>query len=166
MAFKDRARHTLLDRLSIVLFGPGAETGLNLRLTIFANLLFLAAGIAGMVLVAQGATGTGLLFGVLFGTSNCTMLIEFRKRGRASLDEREQPIAWKSMAIGSTSTCFLVGLWATAPGTIVDEGLWLPVRPSEWQATGLFIFSLMLQITNIASALMTPPYAAELLDES
>ena len=39
-------------------------------------------------------------------------------------------------------------------------------RPArEWQAAGFFILGLMSKIANIASAWMTPAYAAELLDE-
>jgi hypothetical protein len=43
--------------------------------------------------------------------------------------------------------------------------MWYPDRSEEWQAAGVFILGLMVQITNIAKAWMTPAYAAALGEE-
>ena len=74
---------------------------------------------------------------------------------------REQAIAWKSMAIGGMAATCLVGLWALFLGPFADDGLWYPQTSTHWQTTGFFILGLASQITNIATALLTPAYAAD-----
>jgi hypothetical protein len=43
--------------------------------------------------------------------------------------------------------------------------MWFPRQPHEWEAAGQFIVAGFLLITILVTAWMTPPYAAELLDE-
>jgi hypothetical protein len=154
-----------LDRLAVAGIGINADNGVAPRLSILANLVFMAAGIAGLVLCAQGDFGSGIVFGALFAASTHTVIVEQRARGNAPRDEREQAIFWKATAIGAFVSCVLAAGWVMFLGTFVDNGMWMPDRPEEWRAAGLFILGLMAQITNIAVAWMTPSYSAELLDE-
>lgn len=165
MAYTGNKILARLDRAAIAVMGSNADTSIAPRMSIFANLVFLATGIVGLVICAQGQFGPGLVFGAMFFSSTHTVIVEYAKRGDAPLDERERAIAWKSMAIGAFVPCVLVGMWALLLGNFADNGLWYPDQSSEWQALAFFILGLMSQITNIATAWLTPSYAAELLDE-
>lgn len=165
MAYEGNKVSDRLDRLAIAGLGNNAESGGAPRLSILANVIFLAAGIAGLVLCAQGDVGPGIVFGAMFAASTHSVIVEYRKRGNAPLDEREQAIFWKATAIGVFVPFVLTALWMLLLGAFADQGMWHPDRPNEWRATGFFILGLMSQIANIASAWMTPAYAAELLDD-
>lgn len=165
MAYEGKKIAARLDRLAIAGIGANAESGTAPRLSILANVIFLAAGIAGLVLCAQGDVGPGIVFGAMFAAGTHTVIVEQRKRGNAPLDERERAIFWKATAIGAFVPCVLVAGWVMLLGNFADQGMWHPDRPDEWQAAGFFILGLMSQIANIASAWMTPAYAAELLDD-
>lgn len=165
MAFKGNKVAERLDRLAIAGIGTNAQNGVSPRLSILANLTFLAAGIAGLVLCAQGDLGPGLVFAAMFAASTHTMIVEQRKRGNAPLDERERAIFWKATAIGAFVPCVLVAGWAMLLGNFADQGMWYPDRTAEWRASGFFILGMMSQIANIANAWMTPSYAADLLDD-
>lgn len=154
-----------LDRLAVAGLGNNAESGVAPRLSIVANVIFLAGGIAGLVLCAQGDVGPGIVFGAMFAASTHSVILEYRKRGNAPLDEREAAIFWKATAIGAFVPCVLTAIWALLLGAFADQGMWHPDRPDEWRAAGFFILGLMSQIANIAMAWMTPAYAAELLDD-
>ena len=165
MAYKGNKVSERLDRLAIAGMGINADNGVSPRLSILANAIFLAAGIAGLVLCAQGDVGPGIVFCAMFGASTHSVIIEYRKRGNAPLDERERAIFWKATAIGAFVPCVLTAVWGMLLGAFADQGMWHPDRPDEWRAAGFFILGLMSQIANIASAWMTPGYAAELLEE-
>lgn len=165
MAYEGNKVSDRLDRLAIAWVGIGAENGTAPRLSILANLVFMAAGIAGLVLCAQGDFGSGIVFAAMFAGSTHTVIVEHKKRGNAPLDERERAIFWKAMAIGALVPCVLAALWALFLAPFADQGMWYPDRPEEWRAVGFFILGLMTQIANVASAWMTPAYAAELDDD-
>ncbi|MBU7580514.1 MAG: hypothetical protein KAF27_08580 [Porphyrobacter sp.] len=165
MAYEGNKVIERLDRLAAATIDANAENGAAPRLSILANLVFMAAGSAGLVLTAQGDTGPGLVFGALIMSTTHSGIVEYQKRGKAPLDEREWGVFWKAMAIGAFVPCVLVGLWMMLLGPLADQGMWYPDRPEEWQAAGLFILGLTVQISNIAKAWMTPSYAAELLDD-
>ncbi len=165
MGYRKNGVITRMDRIAMGVAGPNAETGLNPRLSILANLVFMAAGIAGLVLCAQGDFGSGIVFCAMFAASTHTVIVEQRTRGNVPRDEREQAIFWKATAIGAGVSCVLAAGWVMFLGNFVDDGMWVPDRPEEWRAAGLFILGLMMQIINIAVARMTPSYAAELFDE-
>lgn len=165
MAYKGNHVLERLDRLAVAGIGANSEDGIPPRLSILANLVFMAAGIAGLVLCARGDFGSGIVFGALFAASTHTVIVEQRSRGNVPRDEREQAIFWKATAIGAWVSCLLAAGWVMLLGTFVDDGMWMPDRPEEWRAAGLFILCLLIQITNIAAAWMTPAYAADLLDD-
>lgn len=165
MAYKDNEAITRMDRVAMAVTGQNAKAALNPRLSILANLIFLATGIAGLVLTARGDFGPTLVFFALIMSSSHAGIVEYQKRGQAPLDEREWGVFWKAMAIGAFATCVLTGFWVMLLGSFADQGMWYPDRPDEWRAAGLFILGLMTQITNIAKAWMTPAYAADLFDE-
>lgn len=165
MAYERKRVITRMDRVAMEVSGLNAQGGANPRLSILANLVFLAAGIAGLVLCARGDFGSGIVFGAMFAASTHTVIVEQRMRGNAPRDERERAIFWKATAIGASVSCVLAAGWVMFLGNFVDDGMWMPNQPEEWRAAGLFILGLMIQIANIAAAWMTPPYPAELLDE-
>lgn len=165
MAYEGNKVSERLDRLAIAGFGNNADNGASPRLSIIANVIFLAAGIAGLVLCAQGDVGSGIVFGAMFGAGTHSVIVEYRKRGNAPLDEREAAIFWKAMAIGALVPSVLAALWALFLASFADQGMWYPDRPEEWRAAGFFLLGLTSQISNIASAWMTPAYAADLLDD-
>ena len=158
MAYKENTIAAWLDRVANRITGPGAHTGTGPRMGLIANLGFLAMGVAGMALVVRGDFGPGLLFAAMFGSTTHTVIVEYRKRGNAPLDEREQGVFWKSMAIGGMGTACFVALWALFLGPFADDGMWYPRTSTHWQAAGFFILGLTSQITNIAAACMTPAY--------
>ena len=165
MAYKGNKVAERLDRLAIAGLGANAESGFSPRLSILANLVFMAAGITGLVLCARSDFGSGIVFAAMFAAGTHTVIVEHKKRGNAPLDERERAIFWKAMAIGALVPCVLAALWVLFLASFADQGMWYPDRPEEWRAAGLFILGLISQIANIASAWMTPAYAAELLDD-
>lgn len=165
MAYEGNKVSARLDRLAIAGLGNNAESGFSPRLSILANLVFMAAGIAGLVLCAQSDFGSGIVFAAMFAGGTHTVIVEHKKRGNAPLDERERAIFWKAMAIGAFVPCVLAALWALFLASFADQGMWHPDRPEEWRAAGFFLLGLTSQISNIASAWMTPSYAAELLDD-
>ncbi|MCL9999905.1 MAG: hypothetical protein NBV68_11030 [Erythrobacter sp.] len=69
------------------------------------------------------------------------------------------------MAISGWIVITLVSFWAVLVGQFAHNGLWYPRHAKEWPALGIFIAMLSAQISCIASAWMTPTYAAELLDD-
>ncbi|WP_324073938.1 MAG: hypothetical protein RSE14_11895 [Erythrobacter sp.] len=156
---------TRMDRIAIVVTGQDAGTGMARRVSILANLLFIAAGLAGLVLTVQGQNGFWLVFVAMVAAGSYSGVLEYQQRGMAPRDEREWAVFWKAMAIGAFVSCVLVGLWAMLLGSFADQGMWYPDRSEEWQAAGVFILGLMVQITNIAKAWMTPAYAAALGEE-
>lgn len=165
MAYKGDRLSERLDRLAIAGIGANADNGVAPRLSILANLVFMAAGIAGLVLCAQGEVGSGIVFGALFAACTHTILVEQRARGNVPRDERETALFWKATAIGAFTSCILAAGWVMFLGSAVDDGMWMPDRLEEWRAAGISILALTIQITNIAAAWMTPAYAAELLDD-
>ena len=165
MAYEGNKVSERLDRLAVAGLGNNAESGVAPRMSIIANVIFLAAGIAGLALCAQGDVGPGIVFGAMFGAGTHSVITEYRRRGNAPLDERERAIFWKATAIGAAVPCVLTAIWVLLLGAFADQGMWHPDRPDEWRAAGFFILGLMSQIANIASAWMTPAYAADLLDD-
>lgn len=161
MAYKKDRIAGGLDRAAIAVAGPNSETGTGPRMLLIVNLIFLLVGIAGMVLAARGDFGPWVVFAAMIGATTHTIIAEYRKRGDAPLDEREKALAWKTVAIGGMVPLVLVALYMLFLGPFADNGLWSPQTKAHWQATGFFILGLSTQITNIASALMTPSYAAE-----
>lgn len=165
MAYEVNKDLERIDRLAVAGIGINAENGVATRLSILANLVFMAAGIAGLVLCARGDFGSGMVFAAMIAAGTYTVIAEQRKRGNARLDEREQAIFWKATAIGAFVPCVLIAGWVMLLGNFADQGMWHPERPAEWHAMGFFILGFMSQIANIASVWMTPAYAAELLNE-
>ena len=165
MAYRKNGVITRMDRIAMGVAGPHAEVVVNPRLSILVNLIFMAAGITGLVLTARGEIGPTLVFFAMIMASTHAGIVEYPKRGEAPLDEREWSVFWKARAIGAFMPCVLTAFWVMLLGSFADQGMWHPSRPDEWQAAGLFILGLMIQITNIAKAWMTPAYAAELFDE-
>ena len=165
MAFKKNEVITRMDRVVMQVAGPPGTADYNPRLSIFANLVFMAMSLVGLVITARGGFGPGLVFAAMLLSSTHTIIVEQQKRGSARLDEREWGIFWKAMAIGAFVPCVLVAVWALLLGNFADQGMWYPDRSEEWQATAFFVLGLMGQIANIAQAWMTPAYAAELLDD-
>jgi hypothetical protein len=165
MAYEGNKVVERLDRLAIAGVGIGAANGTAPRLTILANVIFLAAGVAGLVLCAQGQVGSGIVFGAMFGAGTHSVIVEQRRRGSAPQDERERAIFWKATAIGAFVSCVLAAGWLMFLGNFADDGMWMPDRREAWRAAGMFILGLFVQIANIAVAWMTPSYAAELLDD-
>lgn len=156
---------TGMDSVAMAVTGQDAATGIARRVMIFGNLVFMAASIGGLVLTAQGQNGRWLVFVAMISSSAYSGIIEYQQRGKARRDEREWAIFWKALAIGAFVPCLLAGFWAMLLGRFADQGMWYPDRSEEWEAAGLFILGLMIQITNIVKAWMTPAYAAELLDD-
>ena len=165
MAFGKNEVVTGIDRVAMAVTGQEAATVTARRVTIFGNLVLMAASIAGLILTAQGQSGRWLVFVAMISASTYSGLIEYQQRGKAPRDEREWAIFWKALAIGAFVPCFLAGFWAMLLGPFADQGMWYPDRSEEWEAAGLFIIGLMIQITSIAKAWMTPAYVAELLDD-
>ena len=154
-----------IDRLAVTGVCLSADNATAPRLSILANGIFLAAGIAGLVLCAQGDVGPGIVFGAMFAASTHSVIAEYRKRGNAPLDERERAIFWKATAIGVFVPFVLTALWMLLLGVFADQGMWHPDRADEWQAAGFFILGLMSQIANIATAWMTPAYGPVPFDD-
>lgn len=165
MAYGNNEVATGIDRVAMAVTGQEAGTVVARRVAILANLVFMAAGSAGLVLAAQGEDGPWLVLIAMISASAYSGVIEYHQRGKAPRDEREWAIFWKALAIGAFVPCLLAGFWAMLLGRFADQGMWYPDRSEEWEAAGLFILGLMIQITNIAKAWMTPAYATELLDD-
>lgn len=72
MAYEGNKVIERLDRLAAATIDANAENGAAPRLSILANLAFMAAGSAGLVLTAQGDTGPGLVFGALMMSTTHT----------------------------------------------------------------------------------------------
>lgn len=164
MAYGKNEVVTGMDRVAKAVTNQDSATGIARRVMIFGNLVFMAASIAGLVLTTQGQNGLWLVFVAMASSGAYSGVIEYQQRGKDPRDERESAIFWKALAIGAFVPCVLAGFWATLLGPFADQGMWYPDRSEEWEAAGLFILGLMIQITNIVKAWMTPAYAAELLD--
>lgn len=145
--------------------GQDAASGMARRVAIFGNLVFMAASIAGLVLTARGQSGLWLVLLAMASSGAYSGVIEYQQRGKAPRDEREWAIFWKAWAIGAFLPCGLAGFWAMLLGSFADQGMWYPSRAEEWEAAGLFILGLMVQISNVAKAWMTPAYATQPLDD-
>ncbi|ASR53767.1 hypothetical protein [Blastomonas fulva] len=165
MAYGKNGVVTGMDRVALAVTGQDAATGIARRLAIFGNLVFMAASIVGLILTVQGQSGRWLVFVAMISSSAYSGAVEYQQRGKAPRDERERAVFWKALGIGAFVPCVLAGLWAVLLGHFADQGMWYPDRSQEWEAAGLFILGLMIQITNIAKAWLTPAYAAELLDD-
>lgn len=131
------------------------------RVSIVANMAIVAVAIAGLVAVSQGQKSGQVLVML-------TMLLSMGQgawaRSRVPLDERESIVLANATSAGAMASGAIVAFWCVAIG-ISEKGLWHPVSSLEWQTLGFFLFGLVAQITNIATALMTPSYAAELLGD-
>jgi len=165
MAYRKNGLITRMDRLAMMVTGPNAEAGINPRIAILANLVFMVVSIAGLLITARGQNGFWLVFAGMIASGNYSGIAEYQQRGKAPRDEREWAVFWKALAIGAFVPCVLTGFWILLLGSFADQGMWYPDRSEEWQAAGLVILGLMTQITNIAKAFMTPAYAANLLDD-
>lgn len=165
MAYGKNALITRMDRAALAMTGHNPEKGFSPRLVILIFSVFMLMGMVGLALVVQGQRGTGLVLGALAISGAYSGIIEKQKRGMAPRDEREWGIFWKAAAIGASVPCVLAAFWMMLLDPYADQGLWYPRQPKEWQAAGLFLLGLMIQIANIARAAMTPSYAAALDDE-
>jgi len=166
MANKQNGAVSRLDRLAIWLAGGQVHTGFTgPHMTIAANIVLLLAGLAGMTGVIMGRDMNLLILAAMIGSTFHRVAVEWKERGYARNDEREQAIYWKALAIGVTIPGLLLVVWMLLLGAFVDDGMWHPVRQDDWSAVALFAMGLTAQIGGIAKAWMTPAYAAELLDD-
>ena len=114
MAYRKNGVITRMDRIAMGVAGPHAEVVVNPRLSILVNLIFMAAGITGLVLTARGEIGPTLVFFAMIMASTHAGIVEYQKRGEAPLDEREWSVFWKAMAIGAfmsfASFVFFIGV--------------------------------------------------------
>ncbi len=132
---------------------------------ILASILFIAMSVTGVYATAHGESfGVSLVFLAMIGPGSVKLLVDYTRRGNAALDERELSVKWKSLALGAMTSCMLVALWATFLGAFADDGMWRLGEPTEWQAVGLFIIGIFLQISIIAEEWMTPSFSGELLE--
>ena len=143
----------------------------NLALTgplmsIIVNLFLVLVAIAGVVAAANGLkAGQMLVFAAMIWSTTHTVLVRAKHGGNAPLDERERALANEAGLVGGYTTSSLAAIWFLLLGAFADNGMWFPRQPIEWQALGFFMIGLTTQITNIAAAWRTPPYAADLDDE-
>lgn len=165
MAYGKNGLVTKMDRIAMAATGQDAASGMARRVAIFGNLMFMAASIAGLVLTARGQSGLWLVFIAMSSSGAYSGVLEHQQRGKAPRDEREWAIFWKASAIGAFVPCVLAGFWAMLLGSFADQGMWYPDRAEEWESAGLFILGLMVQISNVAKAWMTPAYATEPLGD-
>lgn len=143
----------------------------NLALTgplmsIIIDVFLMLVAVAGVVLAANGSkAGQALVIAAMLWSSAHTLLVRAKHGGNAPLDERERAVATEAAAVGGYTASSLAALWFLLLGVFAEHGMWFPQQPIEWQALGFFMIGLATQITNIAAAWRTPPYAADLADE-
>lgn len=136
------------------LLGPRASIVRNVALMLFA--------IGGLVAVARGHEEGQIL--VMLAMLLSLGQAAWTRTMQVPLDEREDGVLANATAIGLLLIIGMAGFWCVLIG-ITEKNLWFPDAALEWQTLGFFLFGLMAQTTAIAAALMTPSYAAELLDE-
>ncbi len=136
------------------LFGP--------RASIVANMALMTIAIAGLVAVSQGQKSgqAVVLLAMLLSMGQGASA----RMSQVPLDERQSIVLANATSTGALLSSAIVALWCVLIG-ISEKGLWYPVSSLEWQTLGFFLFGLVAQISNIATAMMTPSYAAELLDD-
>lgn len=156
-----------LDRALTRMTGRPVRTGFTAPYVIIvANLALILVTIVGFSRVTQGdGSGHYVLTLVLNATVLYSVAVQYRERGNRAHDERENAIRWKSLAIAGWIVISLVMIWAVLVGQFAHNGLWYPTHPGQWPSLGFFIGALTGQISAIASAWMTPSYAAALDDE-
>lgn len=164
MTYRADKQTVHLDRLAQRLTGSQVSYGLTgPRMVITGNVIFLLAGVAGLIAAAQGAEfGEDIVLAAMIGSVFYKAAIELKERWPAPPDERESAIRWKSQAIGASLAIGLVAVWAVLLSDFADNGVWFPQSPDQWSAVGLFVLGLTTQASNIAAAWMTPAYAPEL----
>lgn len=166
MAYRPDNAGTRLDRLATRLTGGQVHYGITgPYITIAFNLVLLLAGVAGMTGVIMGGEMNGLLQAVLIAGTFHGAFVQYKERGNAPLDERENAIRWKAMALGAGISGMLLVVWMCLLGGFADQGMWHPAKEDDWMAVAMFAVALAAQINAIAKAWMTPAYAAELLDD-
>jgi hypothetical protein len=155
----ERARQLLEQPRNLALTGP--------LVSIIINASLALAGVAGLFMAAQGLkAGPTVVLAAMVWASAHSVIVRMRNGTDVQLpDERERTNATNAAVVGSNLTVMLLGSWFLLLGVFADHGMWYPDRSEEWQAAGLFILGLNIQITNIAKAWMIPSYAAELLDD-
>lgn len=165
MAYKQKSAVSRLDRLAIRLIGSPVNTGFTgPHMTIAINALLLICGLTGMVGTMMGQS----LYKLILFTTIASVLhkaaMEFRERGYARRDEREDAIHWKAWAIGAAIPGIILVSWMHLLDAFADYGMWYPTQPDDWSAVSMFAMGLALQLSSIAKGCMTPAYAADLLD--
>lgn len=167
MTNNDKGKIGQLDRAAMRLTGRHVHTGFSApHIIIAANILFLLAALAGIFATARGHDyGRDLVTTAMIATLLYKVAVDFKERGYRLPDEREDAIRWKALAIGGWTVTVLVGLWAVFLSILADDGMWFPREADEWATLGMLIFSLVSQVSSITAACLTPPYAADLLDE-
>jgi|JI8StandDraft_2_1071088.scaffolds.fasta_scaffold85293_2 hypothetical protein len=153
-------------RLSQLLERPRNLALTGPLMSIIVNIFLVLVAIAGVVVAANGMkAGQMLVSSAMIWSTAHTLLVRAKHGGNALPDERERAVASEAMAVGGYTTSLLAALWFLLLGAFADNGMWFPQQPIEWQAVGFFMIGLTTQITNIAAAWRTPPYAADLHDE-
>jgi hypothetical protein len=159
-------RNEAKERLSQLLDHPRSLALTGPLMSIMINIVLVLVALAGLVLAAHGQrAGQPIVFAAMIWSTTHTILIRAKHSGNAAPDERERALATEAMAVGGYSAATLVAVWFLVLGVFADAGMWFPQSSREWQALGFFVIGLTTQITNIAAAWRTPPYAADLLDE-
>jgi hypothetical protein len=168
MSNKDQGMVSLLDRIATRLTGRQVHMGFTgPHMIIAANAILLLIALAGMLATTRDQDfGQDLVVWAMIASALHKAAVELKERGSRELDEREKTIRWKSIAIGGWAVTTLISIWAILISHFADNGLWYPSKDDDWLTLGAFILGLMGQTSSIASAWMTPSYAAELLDES
>jgi hypothetical protein len=166
MMDKQNGAASRLDRLAIRLTGGQVHTGFTgPHMIILANGLFLLAGLAGMIAVIMGLDMSALIVAAMLGTTFHKVAVEWKERGYAPKDEREDALHWKALAIGVSIPLTLLVVWMLLLGAFADDGMWHPVGQDDWTAVATFALGLAGQLASIVKARMTPSYAADLLDD-
>lgn len=132
------------------------------RVSIVRNVALMTIAIGGLVAVTQGQKEGQIA--VILATLLSLGQGAWTRTRQVPLDEREDAILAKATAVGLLLIMAMVAFWCVAIG-ISEKGLWFPDAALEWQTLGLLLFGLTAQTTGIAAALMTPSYAADLLDD-
>lgn len=149
------------------LTGRQGYTGLmGPRMKIFAALMFMAIAIMGFCLTIMGQEGgEGIAFASMMASLAVKLSSDYKARGNGPLDEREQAIYWKALAIGAMLPLFAVSIWSLSIGQIHRWDIWRPHEDFQWSALTFVLLGLMMQIVIIVTGILTPAYAAD-LDEN
>lgn len=137
------------------------------RIVIAASLVLAAILLWGIHEVARGADDSAWLRIAFIGAFALHGGFIIRRRGslEAAPDEREKIIDMSAAGTAGCVVTVLAALWAWLLEWFADRGMWFPRQPHEWKAIGTFIIGGFFLIANLTAAWMTPPYAAELVDE-